>query len=279
MNYLLVDKLIKNALEEDRVYEDITTLSIVERGSRAQVELIAKEEGILCGLEVFVRTFEILGGVSVVRYKEEGEKVKAGELVALIEGDTRVLLTGERVALNFLQRMSGVATMANRAANLLKDYGIKVMDTRKTTPGLRYLEKYAVSAGGGNNHRFDLSDMSMIKDNHILAAGGIVKAIEAVRERYPFIKKIEVEVEDLKGLEEALEGRADIIMLDNMDTETIKKAVEIIGGRAIVEVSGNMTLERLEELKGIGIDYVSMGKLTHSAGALDLSMKNLKIIK
>ncbi len=279
MNYLLVDKLIKNALEEDRVYEDITTLSIVESGSRAQVELIAKEEGTLCGLEVFARTFEILGDVSVVRHKEEGEKVKAGELVALIEGDTRVLLTGERVALNFLQRMSGVATMANRAANLLKDYGIKVMDTRKTTPGLRYLEKYAVSAGGGNNHRFDLSDMSMIKDNHILAAGGIVNAIEAVRERYPFIKKIEVEVEDLKGLEEALEGRADIIMLDNMDTETIKKAVEIIGGRAIVEVSGNMTLERLEELKGIGIDYVSMGKLTHSAGALDLSMKNLKIIK
>lgn len=279
MNYLLVDRIIKNALEEDRVYEDITTLSIVKRGSRAQVELIAKEEGVLCGLDIFTRTFEILGDVMVVKHKEEGEEVKPGEIVALIEGDTRVLLTGERVALNFLQRMSGVATLANRAAVKLRDYGIKVMDTRKTTPGLRYLEKYAVSVGGGNNHRFDLSDMSMIKDNHILAAGGIGKAIEAVRERYPFIKKIEVEVEDLQGLEEALEGRADIIMLDNMDTDTIRRAVEIIGGRAIVEVSGNMTLERLEELRGIGIDYVSMGKLTHSARALDLSMKNLRIVE
>lgn len=279
MNYLLVDRIIKNALEEDRVYEDITTLSIVKSGSRAQVELIAKEEGVLCGLDVFTRTFEILGDISVVRHKSEGEEVKPGEIVALIEGDTRVLLTGERVALNFLQRMSGVATLANRAAARLKDYGIKVMDTRKTTPGLRYLEKYAVSVGGGNNHRFDLSDMSMIKDNHILAAGGIGKAIEAVRGRYPFIKKIEVEVEDLQGLEEALEGRADIIMLDNMDTETIRRAVEIIDSRAIVEVSGNMTLERLEELRGIGIDYVSMGKLTHSARALDLSMKNLRIVR
>jgi nicotinate-nucleotide pyrophosphorylase len=279
MNYLLVDRIIKNALEEDRVYEDITTLSIVKRGSRAQVELIAKEEGVLCGLDVFTRTFEILGDVRVVKHKEEGEEVKVGDIVALIEGDTRVLLTGERVALNFLQRMSGVATLANRAAVKLRDYGIKVMDTRKTTPGLRYLEKYAVSVGGGNNHRFDLSDMSMIKDNHILAAGGIGKAIEAVRGRYPFIKKIEVEVEDLQGLEEALEGRADIIMLDNMETDTIRRAVEIIDGRAIVEVSGNMTLERLEELRGIGIDYVSMGKLTHSARALDLSMKNLRIVE
>ncbi len=279
MNYLLVDRIIKNALEEDRVYEDITTLSIVKRGSRAKVELIAKEEGVLCGLDVFTRTFEILGDVSVVKHKEEGEEVRPGEVVALIEGDTRVLLTGERVALNFLQRMSGVATLANRAAARLRDYGIKVMDTRKTTPGLRYLEKYAVSVGGGNNHRFDLSDMSMIKDNHILAAGGIRNAIEAVRGRYPFIKKIEVEVEDLQGLEEALEGKADIIMLDNMDTDTIRRAVEIIDGRAIVEVSGNMTLERLEELKGIGIDYVSMGKLTHSARALDLSMKNLRIVE
>ncbi len=279
MNYLLVDRIIKNALEEDRVYEDITTLSIVKRGSRAKVELIAKEEGVLCGLDVFTRTFEILGDVSFVKHKEEGEEVRPGEVVALIEGDTRVLLTGERVALNFLQRMSGVATLANRAAARLRDYGIKVMDTRKTTPGLRYLEKYAVSVGGGNNHRFDLSDMSMIKDNHILAAGGIRNAIEAVRGRYPFIKKIEVEVEDLQGLEEALEGKADIIMLDNMDTDTIRRAVEIIDGRAIVEVSGNMTLERLEELRGIRIDYVSMGKLTHSARALDLSMKNLRIVE
>ena len=279
MNYLLVDRLIKNALEEDRVYEDVTTLSIVEKDSRAQVDLIAKEEGILCGLDIFVRTFELLGDVNIKRYKDEGERVNPGELVAVIEGETRVVLTGERVALNFLQRMSGIATMAGRAADMLKDYGIKVMDTRKTTPGLRYLEKYAVFTGGGNNHRFDLSDMSMIKDNHILAAGGIKKAIEAVRGRYPFIKKIEVEVENLFGVEEALEGGADIIMLDNMDTETIRKAVEIIDGRAIVEVSGNMTIERLEEMRGIKIDYVSMGKLTHSVSALDLSMKNLKIIK
>ena len=279
MNYLLVDRLIKNALEEDRVYEDVTTLSIVDRDSKAQVELIAKEDGVLCGLDVFARTFEILGDVSITRYKGEGDRVSTGDLVAVIEGETRVLLTGERVALNFLQRMSGVATMASRAAAMLKDYGIKVMDTRKTTPGLRYLEKYAVFTGGGNNHRFDLADMSMIKDNHILAAGGIKKAIEAVRARYPFIKKIEVEVENLEGVKEALEGGADIIMLDNMDTDTIGRAVDIIDGRAIVEVSGNMTIERLEEMKGIKIDYVSMGKLTHSVSALDLSMKNLKIIK
>ena len=278
MNYLLVDKLIKNALEEDRVYEDITTLSIVDNKSRAQVELIAKEEGILCGMDVFSRTFEILGDVTITRYRDEGDHVKAGELVALLEGETRVVLSGERVALNFLQRMSGVATMANRAAGMLKDYGIRVMDTRKTTPGLRYLEKYSVFVGGGNNHRFDLSDMSMIKDNHILAAGGIKKAIDAVRSRYPFIKKIEVEVENLDGVMEAIEGKADIIMLDNMDTETIRRAVDLIDGRAIVEVSGNMTIERLEEMRGIKIDYVSMGKLTHSVDALDLSMKNLKIL-
>ena len=278
MNYLLVDKLIKNALEEDRVYEDITTLSIVDKDSKAQVELIAKEDGTLCGLDVFARTFEILGNVEIKRYKGEGDIVKAGELVATVKGETRVVLTGERVALNFLQRMSGVATMATKASNMLKDYGIKVMDTRKTTPGLRYLEKYAVFVGGGNNHRFDLSDMSMIKDNHIMAAGGIKKAIISVRKRYPFIKKIEVEVEKLEGVREALDGGADIIMLDNMDTNTIREAVSIIDGRAIVEVSGNMTIERLEEMKGIKIDYVSMGKLTHSVDALDLSMKNLKIL-
>lgn len=278
MNYLLVDKLIKNALEEDRVYEDITTLSIVDKDSRAQVELIAKEDGTLCGLDVFARTFEILGEAEIKRHKNEGDSVKAGELVATVTGETRVVLTGERVALNFLQRMSGVATMATKASNMLKDYGIKVMDTRKTTPGLRYLEKYAVFIGGGNNHRFDLSDMSMIKDNHIMAAGGIKKAINSVRDRYPFIKKIEVEVENLEGVREALEGKADIIMLDNMDTDTIREAVSIIDGKAIVEVSGNMTIERLEEMKGIKVDYVSMGKLTHSVNSLDLSMKNLKIL-
>lgn len=278
MNYLLVDKLIKNALEEDRVYEDITTLSIVEKDSKAQVELIAKEDGTLCGLDVFTRTFEILGETEIKKYKDEGDIVKAGELVAIVKGETRVLLTGERVALNFLQRMSGVATMATKASNMLKGYGIKVMDTRKTTPGLRCLEKYAVFVGGGNNHRFDLSDMSMIKDNHIMAAGGIKKAISSVKDRYPFIKKIEVEVENLEGVREALDGGADIIMLDNMDTNTIREAVSIIDGRAIVEVSGNMTIERLEEMKDIKIDYVSMGKLTHSVDALDLSMKNLKIL-
>ncbi len=279
MNYIIIDDIIKKALLEDRVYDDITTESITGENSVAEVDLIAKEDGKICGLNVFSRVFEILGGVKVNLFKSEGDFVKKGDIIAHLNGNTRVLLSGERVALNLLQRMSGIATEAYRASEILKDYGIKVMDTRKTTPGLRYLEKYSVLTGGGFNHRFDLSDMAMIKDNHIMAAGGIKKAVESIRSRHPFIKKIEVEAETLDNVKEALESGADIIMLDNMGNDLLKECIDYIDGRAIIEVSGNMDIDRLETLKGLKIDYISMGKLTHSVKAMDISMKNLKIIK
>lgn len=278
MNYIIIDEIIKKALIEDRVYDDITTESITCKESRAEIELIVKEEGKICGLEIFHRVFEILGDVDVEFLKSEGDLVKKGELIARLRGRTGAILSGERVALNLLQRMSGIATEAYKASKILKSYGIKVMDTRKTTPGLRYLEKYSVLTGGGFNHRFDLSDMAMIKDNHIMAAGGIKEAVEAVRSRHPFVKKIEVETETLEQVKEALDAGADIIMLDNMDDTLLQECIDYIGGRVIIEVSGNMDLERLERLKGFKIDYVSMGKLTHSVKAMDISMKNLKII-
>jgi nicotinate-nucleotide pyrophosphorylase len=279
MNYVIIDDIIKNALLEDRVYDDITTKSISSTDSKAEISLISKENGKICGLGVFSRVFQILGDVDISFFKKEGELVKKGEVIAKLRGSTRLLLSGERVALNLLQRMSGIATAAYEASEILKEYGIKVLDTRKTTPGLRYLEKHSVLTGGGFNHRFDLSDMAMIKDNHILAAGGIKKAVELIRERHPFIKKIEVETESLEQVKEAIEAKADIIMLDNMDDELLKECITYINGRAIIEVSGNMNADRLKNLKELKIDYVSMGMLTHSVKAMDISMKNLKIIK
>ncbi len=279
MNYIIIDDIIKNALLEDRVYDDITTGSIIDKDSLSEVQLIVKEDGKICGLDVFSRVFEILGGVKINFLKREGEFVKKGEIIAHLEGNTGVLLSGERVALNFLQRMSGIATSAYKASQILKESGIKVMDTRKTTPGLRYLEKYSVLTGGGFNHRFDLSDMAMIKDNHIIAAGGIINAVEKIREKHPFIKKIEVEAETLEHVKEAVEAKADIIMLDNMEYGLLKECIAYIDGRSIIEVSGNVDTEMLQRLKGLKIDYVSMGKLTHSVKALDISMKNMKILK
>lgn len=278
MNYLIIDKIIKDALLEDGVYEDITVLSVVPEGRHASVELIAKEDGIICGLDVFKRVFDIMGDVKVDFYFGEGDHVKKGDLLAELHGLATKLLSGERVALNLLQHMSGIATYTNKIANLLHDSNIKIFDTRKTTPNLRYLEKYSVKIGGGYNHRYNLSDMAMIKDNHILAAGSITKAVQAVKNNYPFVKNVEVETENLTQVKEAVNAKADIIMLDNMDYDTMKKAIEIIDGQAIVEASGNMTLEKIESLKTLKVDYFSSGALTHSVQALDISMKNLKLL-
>nr|WP_243135840.1 carboxylating nicotinate-nucleotide diphosphorylase [Acetobacterium tundrae] len=284
MNYsitqkLNMDNLILLALREDITCEDITTNAIIPEGSRGQVELICKENGMIAGLDVFQRVFELLDDTAEMKRNfEDGEMVKANDQVGVISADTRTLLSGERTALNYLQRMSGIATYTQKAAKHLAGKKTKLLDTRKTTPNMRIFEKYAVKVGGGDNHRYNLSDGILIKDNHINAAGGIKEAIAAAKEYAPFVRKIEVEVENLEMLAEALEAKADIIMLDNMDTVTMKKAVAIIDGRAITECSGNMTAERLQEIAEIGVDFVSCGALTHSAPILDLSMKNLQIL-
>ncbi|WP_186855128.1 carboxylating nicotinate-nucleotide diphosphorylase [Acetobacterium paludosum] len=274
-----MDKLILLALREDITSEDITTNAIIPEGSRGQVELICKENGMIAGLNVFQRVFELLDDTAEMKRNfEDGEMVKANDRIGVISADTRTLLTGERTALNYLQRMSGIATYTQKAAKQLVGKKTKLLDTRKTTPNMRIFEKYAVKVGGGYNHRYNLSDGILIKDNHINAAGGIKEAIAAAKEYAPFVRKIEVEVENLEMLAEALEAKADIIMLDNMDTATMKKAVAIIDGRAVTECSGNMTAERLQEIAKIGVDFVSCGALTHSAPILDLSMKNLQIL-
>ena len=278
MNFLLIDEIIKDALLEDAVVDDITTNSILDNKATCEVDLIAKEDGIICGLEVFKRTFDILGDVEVEFLTTEGARVKPTEVIAKISGNAKNILSGERVALNLLQRMSGIATKTNNMAKILEGTGIKLMDTRKTTPNLRYLEKYAVKTGGGNNHRYNLMDMAMIKDNHIMAAGGsLTKAVLAVRSNHPFVKKIEVETESLNQVREAVEVGADIIMLDNMSVETMGEAIKIIDGKAIVEISGNVNEARIEEIKGLKVDYISSGALTHSYTSLDISMKNLKL--
>jgi nicotinate-nucleotide pyrophosphorylase (carboxylating) len=279
VNYSIIDNIINNALFEDINQEDITTNSIVSESSTAVVDLLSKEDGIICGLGIFSRVFELLGGVSVELFFKDGDRVKTGDLVAKIEGKTRTILSGERVALNLLQRMSGIASYTNSLVKLLDETGIKLMDTRKTTPNLRYLEKYSVKVGGGFNHRYNLSDMAMIKDNHIMAAGSIKNAVSAIRENYPFVKIIEVEVESLEGVNEAIEAGADIIMLDNMNVETMEKAVKLIDKKAIIEVSGNVDSEKVNSLRNLAIDYISCGALTHSVKSLDLSMKNLVILK
>lgn len=275
MNYLIIDKIIREALIEDVPNEDITSASVISKTSRCTVDLFSKGSGIIAGLEVFKRVFTILGDVEVDFYKKDGDKVEPKTLIAKIKGNTRNVLTGERTALNLLQRMSGIATITNKYAEKLEGTNTKLLDTRKTTPNLRLLEKYSVKMGGGHNHRFNLSDGILLKDNHISAAGGIKEAIKAAKSSASFVRKIEVETETIDMVEEALEAGADIIMLDNMDLETMKKAVKIINRQAAVEASGNININNIREVAETGVDYISVGSLTHSAPILDLSMKNL----
>lgn len=270
-----VDEQLLKALQEDITSEDITTASIIRKATRSQVELICKESGVLAGIEIFKRVFELLGEITFMTDFKDGDFIHQGDLIGTLTGDARAILSGERTALNYLQRMSGIATLTRRLVNELEGSKTKLLDTRKTTPGMRMFEKYAVKVGGGYNHRFNLSDGILIKDNHIGAAGGVKEAIFLAKEYAPFVRKVEVEVENLEMLQEALEAKADIIMLDNMDNETMKQAVRIVNGEAEIECSGNITLERLKEIAEIGVDYVSCGALTHSAPILDFSLKNL----
>lgn len=283
---LNADKFIKLALEEDISSEDVTTNSVMSDYKKGEVQLICKEDGIIAGLSVFERVFTMLDPATEVKYAEyngrpvkDGDKVTNGQLLAVVTGDIRVLLSGERTALNYLQRMSGIATYTNKVAALLEGTGIKLLDTRKTGPCMRIFEKYAVKVGGGNNHRYNLSDGVLLKDNHIDAAGGVKEAIMAAKEYAPFVRKIEVETENLDMVKEAVEAGADIIMLDNMSPEEMEEAVKYIHGRAETECSGNITKENIEKIKNIGIDYVSSGALTHSAPIMDLSLKHLKVIQ
>lgn len=274
---LIMDRLIQQALEEDIGNEDVTTNAVMPEYRKGMVKLICKQDGVICGLNVFERAFKLLDENTQVNFFfRDGDEVKKGQRVAIITGDIRVLLSGERVALNYLQRMSGIATYTRSVVKLLEGSKTRLLDTRKTTPNMRVFEKYAVRMGGGYNHRYNLSDGVLLKDNHIGAAGGVKRAVELARAYAPFVRKIEVEVENLDMCREALEAGADIIMLDNMSVEDMKKAVEMIDGRAVTECSGNVTLENIERIKCTGVDYVSSGALTHSAPILDLSLKELR---
>lgn len=273
MNYLIVDKIIKEAL-----IEDVSTNSIISEDSLSSIELLCKEEGIIAGLNVFKRVYEILGNVEVILYKKDGDKIYPKDKIAFLKGSTRNILLGERVSLNLIQRMSGIATLTNLFVGELENSNTKLLDTRKTTPTLRILEKYAVKVGGGNNHRFNLSDGVMLKDNHISACGGIEKAVDIARKNISFVRKIEVETENLDMVKEAIKANVDIIMLDNMDLHTAREAVKIINKKAITEFSGNVSLQNIKEIAQIGVDYVSVGAITHSFKVLDLSMKNLNRI-
>ncbi|MBQ8323027.1 MAG: carboxylating nicotinate-nucleotide diphosphorylase [Clostridia bacterium] len=276
---LNADDLIRSALKEDVTSEDISTNSVMREYRLGEVELICKQDGVLAGLEVFARTFKLLDEkTEITFFFKDGDEVKKGDKVGLVRGDIRVLLSGERTALNFLQRMSGIATYTRSIVELLKGSKTKLLDTRKTTPNMRVFEKYAVKVGGGCNHRYNLSDGILLKDNHIGAAGGVKEAVRMAKEYAPFVRKIEIEVEDLDMLKEALEAGADIVMLDNMSVEDMRKAVEITAGRAETECSGNVTKENVARLVDIGVDYISSGALTHSAPILDLSLKNLHAI-
>ena len=273
---LNADELIKSALKEDISNEDISANAVIKNYVKGGVQLICKQDGVICGLGVFARVFKILDDSTEIKfYAEDGDKVKKGQLIAELTGDMRVLLSGERTALNFLQRMSGIATYTSEVALLLKGSNTKLLDTRKTTPNMRIFEKYAVRCGGGNNHRFNLSDGVMLKDNHIGAAGGVAQAVKAAKEYCSFVHKIEVEVENLDMCREAVEAGADIIMLDNMSVGDMKAAVKLINGRALTECSGNVTRENIQKVIAAGVDFVSSGALTHSAPILDLSLKNL----
>lgn len=276
---LNADRLIRMALEEDITSEDITTNSVMREKQRGEVQLLCKETGIIAGIWVFERVFTLLDeNTETEFYVKDGDKVEKGQLLGIVRGDIRVLLSGERTALNYLQRMSGIATYTRQIADLLKGSKTKLLDTRKTTPNMRIFEKYAVKTGGGYNHRYNLSDGILLKDNHIGAAGSVKKAVEMAREYAPFVRKIEVETENLDMVKEALEAGADIIMLDNMTPEMMKEAVAFIDGRAQTECSGNVTKENIENLVSIGVDYISSGALTHSAPILDLSLKNLHAV-
>lgn len=271
-----IDEYILNALKEDITSEDVTTNAIMPEAKLGQVDLICKQDGILCGIEVYRRTFELLDPACRLETSyQDGDVIKKGDLIGKVTGDIRVLLSGERVALNYLQRMSGIATFTKELVAVLKDSKTKLLDTRKTTPNNRIFEKYAVKVGGGTNHRYNLSDGILIKDNHIGAAGSIQKAVELARDYAPFVRKIEVEVETLEQVKEAMQAKADIIMLDNMDNDTMKQAVALIGNQAQTECSGNVTKERLLEIADLGVDFVSSGAITYDAPILDFSMKNL----
>ena len=273
---LNVDPFILSALKEDITSEDVSTNSVMPHPQQGEVDLICKEDGIICGLQVFERTFTLLDSNTTVEFfVKDGDHVKAGELMGKVHGDIRVLLCGERTALNYLQRMSGIATYTNSVAKLLEGSKIKLLDTRKTTPNMRIFEKYAVRAGGGYNHRYNLSDGVLLKDNHIGAAGSVANAVKMAQEYAPFVRKIEVEVETLAQVKEAVEAGADIVMLDNMTPEMMKEAVKLIDGRAKTECSGNVTKENIAKIRDVGVDYVSSGALTHSAPILDISLKNL----
>lgn len=273
---LNADELIRLALKEDISNEDVSTNAVIKEYKKGTVQLICKQSGVICGLEVFARTFKILDPATEIKfYAKDGDKVAKSRHIADLTGDIRVLLQGERTALNHLQRMSGIATYTAQVAELLKGSKTKLLDTRKTTPNMRLFEKYAVRCGGGNNHRYNLSDGVMLKDNHIGAAGGITAAVKAAKEYSSFVRKIEVEVETLEQCREALQAGADIIMLDNMSVEDMKKAVAMIDGKALTECSGNVTKENITAIISTGVDFVSSGALTHSAPILDLSLKNL----
>lgn len=273
------DELIKSALREDITSEDITTNSVMREYVLGEVDLICKQDGVIAGLEVFSRVFKILDEkTEIILFAKDGDFVKKGEKIGLVRGDIRVLLSGERTALNYLQRMSGIATYTRSIVNLLEGSKTKLLDTRKTTPNMRIFEKYAVKVGGGCNHRYNLSDGILLKDNHIGAAGSITNAIKMAKEYAPFVRKIEIEVENLDMLKEALSAGADIIMLDNMSVEDMQEAVKLTKGKAQTECSGNVTKENIAKLINIGVDFISSGALTHSAPILDLSLKNLHAI-
>lgn len=273
---LQVDHLLLEALREDISSEDVTTNAVMKEAVPGEVELIAKQDGVVAGLDVFERVFKLLDeDTEAVFFCQDGGKVTKGQLMGKVTGDIRVLLSGERVALNYLQRMSGIATYTRSVAELLEGTGIRLLDTRKTTPNMRIFEKYAVRVGGGYNHRYNLSDGVLLKDNHIGAAGGVREAVRMAREYAPFVRRIEVETENLEMVKEAVEAGADIIMLDNMSPEEMREAVRLIDGRAETECSGNVTKENIASLVSAGVNYISSGALTHSAPILDISMKNL----
>lgn len=284
MNLIKIDKFqmdesIRLALKEDITSEDISTNAVYKNDRLAEISLFSKEEGILAGIDVFKRVFELLdSSVEFTEYKKDGDNLLNKDLILKIRANVKTILSAERTALNYLQRMSGIATYTRKMLEALDDKNIKLLDTRKTTPNMRIFEKYSVRVGGGYNHRYNLSDAIMLKDNHIDAAGSITEAIKLARDYSPFIKKIEIEVEDLKGVEEAVKAGADIIMLDNMDIETTKKAIKIINKQAIIECSGNVDITNINRFKGLEIDYISSGAITHSAKILDLSLKNLRYV-
>jgi nicotinate-nucleotide pyrophosphorylase (carboxylating) len=274
-----IDQLLLQALQEDITSEDVTTNAIVKGNPKGQAQLICKEKGILAGIAVFKRVFELLDEDAIVETAyQDGDVIEKDNVIATVTGNVKAILSGERVALNYLQRMCGIATLTRDMAEQLKNTNTKLLDTRKTTPNMRIFEKYAVTVGGGCNHRYNLSDGVLIKDNHICAAGGVKEAIMLAKKYAPFVRKIEVEVETLEMVEEAVAAGADIIMLDNMDDDTMAQAIKIIGGRAQTECSGNVSKERLKSIGALGVDFVSCGALTHSAPILDLSLKNLKVI-